>query len=77
MSCAPSLLVAAKAECKAALDRAKQADTIMAPILDRFYSETLMVVHRAPAAAACEMFRRMRILYNVIEDRTSWPLRIG
>jgi hypothetical protein len=75
---APSPLAIAKQQAKASLDRAKEADTVMAPILARLYAETLFVTKGAPAPSACEMWRRVRIASDVLWDRrTNWPLHIG
>jgi hypothetical protein len=68
-------LAQAKAECRAAHKAATAADPIMRAVYDRWLAETLLVVRGAPSEAAAEMFRRMRIGFQIAADRTTWPLR--
>jgi hypothetical protein len=74
---APSTpLAAAKADCRAALMNARLLDGLLAPMCDRLYAETLMVVDGAAPEAKLEMWRRMRILFEIIGNRKTWPLRV-
>lgn len=74
---AVSPLAAKKQACRVAYHSAKKADPALAALLDRFHSETLLVMDGAPAAAKPEMWRRMRICFQIGADRATWPLQMS
>src|SRR6266478_2152925 len=53
---------------------AQAVDARMAPTCDRVFAETLAPIDGAPGPAAAEMLRRMRIFFQIVQDRTTWPL---
>jgi hypothetical protein len=63
-----------KGACLRAHKAATAADPIMRAVYDRWLAETLLVVRDARSEAAAEMFRRMRIGFQIAADRTTWPL---
>jgi hypothetical protein len=66
----------AKARCRRAYHQARESDPRSAPLIERWYSETLLAVEGAPDAARDAMFTRTAILFEIMADRTGWPDRI-
>ena len=62
-------LATARAEARRAYEHAKRNAGMFGLVLDRLWSETLLAVDGARVANRIEMFRRTRMLFDLLADR--------
>jgi hypothetical protein len=73
MSRTPSAVVVEKSRAEQAHEMAVKADPARRALFDRWLNETRDFVRGAKQPDAREMWRRQRILFECIADRSSWP----
>jgi len=63
----------AKAQCRAAYDRAKHAGGLATALADKLWADTLRAVQGQRPGMKSEMYARTTSLFLLLAERETWP----